>query len=165
MNTTGLTLEKPTLEDSTDIYALVTRSKPLDINSRYAYMLVTTHFKQTSIVAKSEGKVVGFICGYILPEEKNRLFIWQVAVDESQRGKGLAFRLLESLLQRENLKNIEFLDTTINPSNTASKKLFEKIAQKYDAKIKNTIYFSKDLFAQDAHEDEVLFHIGPLHVT
>lgn len=165
MNTIGLTLDKPTLQDSPDIYNLVTSSKPLDVNSRYAYMLVASHFRETSIVARENNKVVGFISGYILPNFPNILFIWQVAVDSSQRGKGLALLLLETLLQRGNLQDINFIDTTINPSNIASQKLFQKLAKKLNTDIENQLCFSKSLFEEDAHEDEVLYRIGPINIT
>ncbi len=156
-------IKKPNLKDCEKIYTLVNESRPLDLNSRYAYMLVSTHFKDTSIIAKIDDKLVGFISGYVLPQSQNTLFIWQVAVDISQRGQGLALSLLEDLLKRDNLKNINFIETTISPSNIPSKKLFLKLAKILETQVEEKNCFSKELFGGEAHEDEILYRVGPFN--
>jgi|LGOV01.1.fsa_nt_gb L-2,4-diaminobutyric acid acetyltransferase len=157
-------LIKPNLEDCEKIYTLVNASKPLDLNSRYAYMLVSTHFRDTSIIAKVDNKIVGFISSYVLPEFQNILFVWQVAVDISQRGQGLALSLLRALLKRDNLQDINFIETTICPSNIASKKLFLKLAKSLETQVEEEIYFRKELFVEEAHEDEILYKVGPFNL-
>lgn len=151
----------PTLEDSPQLFSLVVRSKPLDVNSRYVYMLVASHFRQTSIVATVGEKVVGFVSGYKLPESPQTLFVWQVAVDESMRGQGLAVRMIEQLLKQ--LPAISWIHTTITPSNTPSKRLFERVATLHNAVLEQEMGFEGALFGEDDHEAEMLYTIGPLH--
>ncbi|MDZ7924415.1 MAG: GNAT family N-acetyltransferase [Marinagarivorans sp.] len=45
-------------------------------------------------------KVVGFISGYIPPRTPNTLFVWQVAISEKARGKGLASQLVAQQLKQ-----------------------------------------------------------------
>jgi L-2,4-diaminobutyric acid acetyltransferase len=151
----------PTLEDSPAVYELVKRCKPLDLNSRYCYMLVCTHFQNTSIVAETDGKVQGFISAYADPEMPEILFVWQVAVDASLRGKGMALGLLKRLLSRENLRQITTIDTTISPSNAASQNLFRRLASELKSEIRVEPYFRQELFGGEAHEDEERYRIGP----
>lgn len=153
----------PVREDSPALYALIKRSPPLDLNSRYAYMLVATHFANTSVVAKVDGEVVGLVSAYVLPEKPDTLFVWQVAVDASMRGAGLAQRLVYKAL--ESVPNVRFIETTITPSNVASQKLFERIASQLETAIESKPFLPKTLFGEDAHEDENLYVIGPIHNT
>lgn len=158
----SLQFRKPILADSPQLYALVVRSKPLDVNSRYAYMLVASHFQGTSVVATQEGRVVGFVSAYALPQSPQTLFVWQVAVDEGMRGQGLAVQMIEHLLQR--LPAIQWIHTTITPSNLPSRRLFERIALAHEATIGQEVGFESALFGEEGHEAEVLYTIGPLHV-
>ena len=92
------TIREPEKIDAKQIYDLVKKSKVLDLNSHYLYLLQTTHFKNSCSVALFENQIVGFVSGYYLPNENDTLFIWQVAVDENHRGKNLALNLREPLI-------------------------------------------------------------------
>jgi L-2,4-diaminobutyric acid acetyltransferase len=155
-------LREPKLTDSEAVYELVRDCKPLDLNSRYLYMLVATHFSRTSIVAEEDGELVGLISGYVPPDNLEVLFVWQVAVAARMRGKKLALKMLLSLLGRENLKGVSSMQTTVTPSNIASRKFFERCASRLGADLEIEPWFTRDLFGNDAHEDEELFRIGPI---
>ncbi|QUH23958.1 diaminobutyrate acetyltransferase [Methanobacterium alkalithermotolerans] len=155
-------IRKPELRDGNSIYQLVSHSPPLDINSLYSYLLVCTHFNKSSVVAEYQGKIVGYVSAYIHPHKEDTLFIWQVAVDSSMRGKGLGHKLLMKLIERKGLENIRFLETTVSPSNHASRALFEKLARKMQANLKEVEFLSSDLFGESGHEEEPLLIIGPL---
>lgn len=155
-------IRKPELRDGNSIYQLVSHSPPLDINSLYSYLLVCAHFNKSSVVAEYQGKIVGYVSAYIHPHKEDTLFIWQVAVDSSMRGKGLAHKLLMKLIERKGLENIRFLETTVSPSNHASRALFEKLARKMQANLKEVEFLSSDLFGESGHEEEPLLIIGPL---
>lgn len=159
---TVMILRKPKLADSTAIYELVDNCKPLDLNSRYLYMLIATHFRHTSIVAEEKGEMVGLISGYIVPDRPEVFFVWQVAVAAEQRGKKLALKMLKTLLIREELKGISSIHTTVTPSNIASRKLFERCASALETDLEVELWLSEDLFGGDAHEGEELFRIGPI---
>ncbi len=82
----------PTRSDGTRVHELIAQCSPLDENSAYCNFLQSTHFKNTCVLAERNGEIVGFISAYRKPDKPKELFIWQVAVHESVRGKGLAFR-------------------------------------------------------------------------
>ena len=154
-----ISFSNPVLNDACEIYELIKKSPPLDLNSRYAYMLVATHFANTTIVAKLDGCIVGVVSAYCLPSNPQILFVWQVAVDGSMRGQGLAKRLIEEALKKS--PHVKWIETTITPSNIASQKLFCSIAASLQAPIRSAPFLSKTLFGEDAHEDEELYRIGP----
>jgi len=129
-------------------------------------MLVCTHYRQTSNLAEINGEIVGLVSGYCipdLPQDINIYFIWQVAVDERLRGKGVALRMLKNLLEREKHRDFAYIDTTISPSNIASQNLFKSLAKELNAPIQRQKLFDQTLFGKDAHEDEDLYRIGPIN--
>ena len=157
---TRYTIREPEKNDAKHIYDLVKKSKVLDLNSQYLYLLQSTHFKNSCSVALFENQIIGFVSGYYLPNENDSLFIWQVAVDENHRGKNLALNLIDNIVSR---KNIRYLISTVTPSNISSQIVFEKFAKKYEANIKkNTLFFIEDFI--DSHEEEVQFKIGPIKI-
>lgn len=156
-----LFLRKPRKEDAKSIYTLVKNSKVLDVNSEYLYLLQCTHFKESCCVATLNNEVVGFISGYIVPQNSETLFIWQVVVDEKMRGQNVANKILKAILSFENMKEIKYIHTTVSPSNKPSQRVFEKLADSFNTQMKNSTMFAKEDFIH-GHEDEVLYEIGPL---
>ncbi|MBM7570879.1 diaminobutyrate acetyltransferase [Aquibacillus albus] len=161
--TKSVELRKPTLEDGSNIWRLIRKTQVLDLNSAYYYLILSKYFKNTCIVAEHQGEIVGFVSAFLLPEKQNTLFIWQVAVDESQRGKGLASSLLQELLSREELSNVKYLETTISPSNKASQALFKKLAENFETEMKKIESISPEVFPNENHEPEQTYQIGPIH--
>ena len=72
----------------------------LDLNSSYAYLLWCRDFGRPPSVAEHDGRVGGFVTGFVRPEDPRRVFVWQVAVDEALRGRGVAAAMLNDLLDR-----------------------------------------------------------------
>jgi L-2,4-diaminobutyric acid acetyltransferase len=124
-------------------------------------MLICTHFRQTSIVLEQDGDIKGLVSGYFDPDIPNTLFVWQVAVDISLRGKGVALQMLKKLLSRDTMRSVRFIDTTISPSNAASQNLFKRLSSVLNVEVKAQPYFKQELFGGEAHEDEELYRIGP----
>lgn len=155
-------LREPTVEDGPSIYDLVNRCKPLDVNSRYLYLLQCSHFANTCAVAESDGSVQAFISAYVRPDKPDVLFVWQIAVDASLRGQGIAGRLLACLLDRPHLAGIRFVEATVNPSNDASRNLFRSLARKSACDMQEEMMFPVEAFGGDAHEEEILLRVGPL---
>lgn len=151
------------LEDGGEIWELIKNTKVLDLNSAYYYLILCKYFKNTCVVAENNQQIVGFVSAFFHPEKPNVLFVWQVAVDESQKGKGIASSLLEELLNREECANISYLETTISPSNKASKALFNKLARKLGTSMNETESISTEIFPNENHESEQTYQIGPIH--
>jgi len=148
---------QPVLEEGMAIYQLVKNCPPLDLNSSYLYFLQASHFAQTCIVAKLNNKIVGWVSGYCLPEDREHFFVWQVAVDASVRGQGLAKQMLVNLLQRPNLAHIQKISTTISPSNLASQALFKSASQQLNATLSCTEFINEAHFQGECHEAEELY--------
>lgn len=120
------------------------------------------YFQDTSIIVESDDKIVGFISGFIEPTASEKLFIWQVAVAKSERGKGLATLMLEQLLKCEACQQIDYLETTITPSNIPSQKLFHRLARDLSTEVHVSNCFTSNDFPEENHEDELLYLIGPI---
>lgn len=149
---------KPHLQDGQGIYELVKNCQPLDLNSRYLYFLQADHFADTCVLAELDGKVIGFISGYIRPDAPYTLFVWQVAVASHMRGKKLAKALLTTLIKNQDHRAlVNKLSTTIGPSNTASQRLFNSFAKSYGLGIRQENYLDADQFGEDGHEAEQLY--------
>lgn len=145
---------------------LVRDTGVLDVNSVYAYLLVGEHYSHTSVIAEVGDQLAGFISAYCPPNKPDTVFVWQVGVAEAGRGRGLATRMLLEILQRPACDHVEFLDTTISPSNEASKGLFRGLARKLDTECEESELFGCHLFGDhddedESHEAEILFRIGP----
>jgi L-2,4-diaminobutyric acid acetyltransferase len=152
---------EPEKKDSPEIYSLVKNTPPLDLNSEYHYMIQCTYFRKHCIVVELQSRIAGFISAYIDPQRDKVLFIWQVAIHEDFRGKGLASAMILKLLNRECHKKIQFIETTVTPSNGASAALFNSLTQKLETQCITTDLYESDLFVNPGHETEVLYVIGP----
>jgi L-2,4-diaminobutyric acid acetyltransferase len=161
--TTGaITLRIPVAADGSALHDLIRRCPPLDENSVYCNLLQCTHFAGTSVAAEAQGKLAGFISGYLVPAKADTLFVWQVAIDPAFRGQGLATRMLNEILERPACAEVTRLETTITESNRASWSLFEGLARKLQAELKSTLLFDKSAHFNGKHESERLVQIGPI---
>ncbi|MGW1893143.1 diaminobutyrate acetyltransferase [Streptomyces sp. NPDC002004] len=161
----GLRADRPTVADGAALWRIARDSKTLDLNSSYSYLLWCRDFAGTSVVARdADGEPVGFITGYIRPERPGTLVVWQVAVDEAHRGRGLAAALLDGLTSQVAAERaLISVETTITPGNTASERLFTSYAARHDAPLEREVLFAAEVFPEgEAHDPEVLYRIGPL---
>ena len=156
-----LVFRAPRRADGAAIHRLISQCPPLDVNSVYAYLLLCEHFRHTCIVAELDGQIAGFISAYVVPGRDDTLFIWQVAVHDRARGRRLAGTMLNELLERPDLTDIQYLETTVGPDNHASRRTFQALAERLDAAVVERPLFGQQLFGGEAHEDEMLLRIGP----
>lgn len=151
----------PGPEHAAGLADLIRRSPPLDANSEYCYLLLCSHFRDTCAIAvDTDGKVVGGVTAYLPPDRADTLFVWQLVVAESTRGTGLAGRLLDAVLARPQTRAIRWLETTVNPSNRASARVFERLASQRGVAVARSTLFAASAFSGD-HEDEVQLRLGP----
>jgi L-2,4-diaminobutyric acid acetyltransferase len=155
----------PSIDDGVDCWRLADASRVLDVNSRYAYLLWCRDFAATSVVARRNDEVVGFITGYRRPDQPGTLMVWQVAVDASTRGEGVAGRMLDALV--EQVRDIDHLETTVTPDNAASIALFTGFARRREAAVDVEQLFGGAQLAGDGHdhEPEDRYRIGPFPAT
>jgi L-2,4-diaminobutyric acid acetyltransferase len=150
---------QPRHQDGQDIHQLIELCPPLDQNSAYCNFLQSAHFSDTCIVAEYKNEVVGFISAYRKPRCNTDLFVWQVAVHPKARRIGLAFHMLTQLLERENMKHITAVETTITEGNRGSWRLFEKLDASNKSEGKVTTFLDEAEHFQGDHETEYLFRI------
>jgi len=160
-----LSLREPVADDGPAIYTLVEQSKPLDLNSRYCYLILCEHFSSTCVVAEHKGQVLAFMTAYIPPAQSDTLFIWQIAVHTDVRGQGVAKRLLAEVLARPAIQNVRFVEATVNPSNDASRGIFRSLARQYATKVDESLLFATDLLGDKEHEQENLIRVGPFELV
>ncbi|UCD10625.1 MAG: diaminobutyrate acetyltransferase [Nitrospinaceae bacterium] len=144
------------------MYRLAASAGTLDVNSSYHYLLLCHKFSSTCVVGACGGDLISFLTAFRDPGQLNNLFIWQIAVHAGFRGRGVARGMLEHLLGRDFTPGIEFIETTITPSNQASQKVFRTFAAEHRWELQEKVLFSEDQFPGGNHEPEVLFRIGPL---
>ena len=157
----AIVLERPEASDGWAVNQLIAACPPLDTNSTYCNLLQSHYFSDTSVIARRQDDVVGFISGFIPPAQQDTLFIWQVAVAGSARGQGLAGRMLRHLLGRLGTQ-VNFMETTITADNQASWALFEGLARRLDAPVKKSLLFEREQHFKGAHDSEWLLRIGPV---
>ncbi|PYE14007.1 diaminobutyrate acetyltransferase [Williamsia limnetica] len=156
----AVAFRKPKVSDGVRLWEIARDSKVLDLNSSYAYLLWCQDYAQTSVVAEVDGKVVGFVTGYLRPQLPDVVMVWQVAVDADQRGLGLAGKMLSQLMDRLEPRGITTLHTTISPDNTASQALFAGLAERRGMDFRREDLFSPNDFPDD-HEAEDLYIVAP----
>ncbi len=156
-----LSISPPLASDGAAVHALVGRCPPLDRNSLYCNLLQCTHFAATCALARHNGKACGFVSAYIPPAQPEVLFVWQVAVDASMRGTGLARRLIHDILARPSCHEVTTIHTTVTRSNQASRAMFAKLAASLATDLNITAAFDRHLHLAGNSESEELLAIGP----
>lgn len=154
----GITLRMPTGQDGPAIHALIGNCPPLDTNSLYCNLVQCDHFADTCVVAELDGKVVGWVSGHIVPNE-DAVFVWQVAVGADARGRGLGFRMLRDLLDRDVCAEVTALKTTITADNAASWALFTRFADRVGAELDSDPHYTRDEHFRGAHATEHMLTI------
>jgi diaminobutyrate acetyltransferase len=164
VDATGVSLVEPGRADGPHLWRLTRDSRVLDLNSSYAYLLWCRDFAGTSVVAKVDGNVVGFVTGFLRPQATDTVMVWQVAVDARQRGRNLASRMLHTLVDRLSPQGVRWLQATVSPGNEASIRLFSALARDRGTGIERRDLFTPEDFPVDGsgrHEAEDLYVIGP----
>lgn len=143
------------------MWSLVDASEALETNTAYCYVLLADHFRDTCIVAERNGRIVGMVAAFVSPKSPDTVFVWQVGVAASERGRGLAKRMIVDLLERPALAHLPYLEATVAPSNGASAALFKSVAHAFGTRLEIEAGYAEQDFP-DGHEAERKFRIGPI---
>lgn len=160
-DTPRIALRQPSLDDGKRVYDLIERCPPLDLNSSYSYFLLCSHFRDTCVIAEEDGRLVGFLSAYLIPNRPDTLFAWQMAVDESARGRGLAGQMLDHLLAQPACAAVRSIETTVSPDNRASRRVFTRLAEKRHTTESEGSFLEAAHFGDETHDAERLIRIGP----
>jgi len=159
---TRFSLRMPHAEDGPRVSRLIAASPPLDVNSSYCNLLQCTDFRDTCVVAERGDTLVGWVSAYRPPRSPEKIFVWQVAVDPSVRGEGLAQTMLDALVARPAAAGVTTLTTTITEDNEASWALFRAFARRRGATLTRSRRFEREAHFAGAHETECEVRIAPL---
>lgn len=153
----------PEIDHGADIWRVAKAASELDLNSSYMYLLFARDFAHTCRIAVIDGEVAGFVLAYRRTEDPSCLFVWQVAVDVTYRGEGLARRMLNDLVVSSVFDEtpVRTIETTITDDNIASRRLFTDLAERWNTVLKTRALFDESHFPDD-HDAERLHLIGPI---
>lgn len=160
-DSTAVSFRTASLRDARTIWKLVRDSRVLDANSLYCYLLLCRDFADTCVVACCDSAVVGFVTAYRPPRCPETIFIWQIGVAQAARRQGLAKRLLHTAVSLPGCDGVRFLEATVTPANTASRRLFQSFAKDLNAECRIERGFTAEMFCGGNHEEEQRFCIGP----
>ena len=121
-----ISIRSTVVADGADLWRLAGECG-LDLNSSYAYLILADDFGATCRIARIGDDAVGYVLGYRPPERPNSLFVWQVAVSERARGRGIARLMLDDLIDA--LDGVDALEATVEETNAASRALFDAVAR------------------------------------
>jgi L-2,4-diaminobutyric acid acetyltransferase len=155
-------IRRPILADAVAIHQLVEESETLDMNSQYLYLLLCRDYSLTCRVAEHDGHIIGFVTAYHPPDQRQVLFIWQIAVAETHRGRDVAMRMLVDLLAGLSEPQPWTIEATVTESNQASRNLFASLARRLGCDLRIGEGFHASLFLPAVHEAEQMFYIGPV---
>lgn len=156
-----ISFRHPVANDGRAMWSLVRDGGGLDLNSPYAYLMACLNWSATCVLAEDRDGLAGLIVGYRQVLRPDALFVWQIGVAPRYRGLGLGTRMLAWLVGRD---GPAFVETTITPSNSASRALFAGFARRMGAGLRKTPWLNAGDFPGQ-HEGEDLFTIGPFDKT
>ena len=151
----------PDAADGPAVWDLIAATPALDGNSLYCNLLQCSHFAATCAIAEQDGVVVGWMSGYVPPDQPDTLFVWQVCVGAAARGQGLARRLIVDVLARPAARPLTRLACTITEDNAPSWALFGSMARALAAPMARAEHFSRAVHFAGAHASEMAVSIGP----
>ena len=156
-----LAFRTPDESDGAAVWHFVRDVGVLELNSAYCYMLMFAHHGASCVVAEEDDELVGFVLAYRPPNRPSTIFVWQIGVAESMRGRGLGLTLLNELLSLPANRCVRYLEASVTETNVPSRRLFGALAREFDTECSTTRFFEHDLFP-DSHESEDLLRIGPI---
>ena len=154
-----LSLRKPNREDGAGIWTLIAACRPLDENSMYCNLIQCDHFRDTCVVAELDGEIVGWVSAYLMPDDPETMFVWQVAVSEKARGRGLGARMLDHIIARDTCGEVTRIQTTITIDNDASWALFGRFGKARGARLRTQPYFIREDHFDGHHATEHMLTI------
>nr|WP_269430558.1 diaminobutyrate acetyltransferase [Sphingomonas sp. Ag1] len=160
-------MRRPRATDGPAVTALIAACPPLDRNSPYCNLLQCEHFGDhcviaEEVIAEEAGRMIGWVSGYRPPSDPTAFFVWQVAVAPEGRGRQLASRMINHLMQQPAQQGVTHLITTITADNEASWGLFQRLARTWSATLERRTMFDRETHFAGAHATEFLARIGPI---
>lgn len=102
--------------------------------NNYIYWMLGKYFPSTCLVAEKNGQIIGYI-GALLSMEKQKIFVWQIAVKSNERGQQIGRRLLENIVTAAKKMGIDELEIAIDDENIICRCMVKKLVQDLEGTI------------------------------
>jgi len=152
MSQMAITIEDASIRYLDRLYEIELECFEKDAFTKQQIAHLLTDYNSVSLVATSDGKIVGFIVGMIYSEENSLTgHILTLDVSPSYRRKGIAQKLLNEIEKIFKEKGVKACGLEVRENNIAALRLYQKFGYKKIAKLKNYygdahgVYLKKDL--------------------
>ena len=108
-----------------------TNCAPIPLERDSIYHDLTRYFSNTCFVAEKEGKMTGFILGWISQVDNSIAYIHNICVDPNLRRKKIGIDLYNQFIEVVRDKGVKKIFLIINPENKASLNFFRAKILKY----------------------------------
>ena len=157
----GYVIRPCAVDEAREVWDLAANDPVIDTNSPYAYVMASDFWGETFLIARDEhGRLAGYVLGVQRPDRK-AVFVWQIAVADHARRKGLARRLLSALMTAAAPLGLTRLEATVAPANKPSAAMFRRFADDNGVPCEITGGYPGSAFPEAGSEGERLFEIGP----
>jgi L-2,4-diaminobutyric acid acetyltransferase len=112
--------------DFLKIHKFVSNCKPLESYSEHFYKIVTRYFGNCCFIAENENKILGVIIGLASQVHNKTYFMWQIGVESSLKGDGIAKILLKKAEEEVKKLGCNRIELTVDPENIPSQRFVEK---------------------------------------
>ncbi len=133
--------------DFLEVHKFVLGCKPLELYPKHLYKIIFRYFGNTCYILKSDGKIIGFIMGFVSQRHKDTYFLWQIGIEPFSQGQSIGSKMLSELEKEIKNLSLKRIETTVDPQNIASKNLFKKNGYKNISKREGKVVKIKDSFA------------------
>lgn len=118
-----------TEHDIPAVRQILTQGEPFVASyNHYIYWMLGKYFSSTCLVAEEQDQILGYI-GALVSAEKQKVFVWQIAVKSNERGRHIGRKLLENVVLATKKMGIEQLEIAINEENHSCRHMVEKLVQ------------------------------------
>jgi len=117
-------------EEFLNVFEFVSHCKPLESYAEHVYKIMLRHFNNSCFVVEEEKKIVGFVLGFVSQTDMKTYFLWQIGIKLSHQGRGIGKKLLTLIEEDIRKLGCVRIEVTVDPVNTASQSLFEKMGYK-----------------------------------
>jgi L-2,4-diaminobutyric acid acetyltransferase len=113
--------------DFLKVHEFVEKCDVLVTHPEHFYKIILRYFGDSCFLAEKQGNVIGFLMGFFSQKTPSTYFLWQIGTDASMRREGIGKKLITYAEQDLKKRGCTRIELTIDPENTISKNLFEKL--------------------------------------
>ncbi len=140
-------------KDFTELHKFIDECNFLEAYPLHFYRVILRYFKHYCFIY-GKNSIKGAAVGILKPGAEKIFFLWQIGITRRLQGKGMGREFLRRVEKKLKERGCSRIELTIDPSNTPSRKLFEKsgydnISPKFSTavKIKNS-FALKDFYGR-----------------